>query len=220
MYRSSTLPLSIPSCKGRLQRCASWLAAAVLGTVVATSVARAQPEVRFVAATAAHQTATKSYEAIWQRDGDRIVAAFEAITCLPFAEPEVGAIIDDAVSHSGGPNHPMSLRASYGTDVKRSTLVHELGHRHLWQLPERLDDLDGHETLFLILDRVWATVWGDAFAAERVRDESSWRASYDYAAAWQRVRALGLDERARLWNRLLVLNGFAGDCRVQPARSR
>jgi hypothetical protein len=197
-----------------------WVRTALIGACVATGIAQAQPEVRFIAATAAHASAAKSYEAIWQRDGDRIVAAFEAITCLPFAERHVGAIIDDAVSHSGGRDHPMSLRASYGTDVKRSTLVHELGHRHLWQLPERLDDFDGHETLFLILDRVWATVWGDAFAAERVRDESSWLASYDYGAAWQRVRSLTLDERARLWNRLLALNGFPSDCHVEAAGPR
>lgn len=177
--------------------------------------AAAEIELRFLAATAAHESAARAYRAIWEADGARILEAFEAATCLPFAERDVAAIVDDAVSHSGGPEHPMSLRASYGQDVKRATLVHELGHRHLWQLAERLDDLDGHETLFLILDRVWAAVWGEDFAAERVRDESSWLASYDYGAAWQRVRSLARDERVLLWNRLLALNGFAGGCRLE-----
>jgi hypothetical protein len=100
----------------------------------------------------------------------------------------------------------MGLRASYDLDVKRATLVHELGHRHLWQLAERLTDVDGHRTLYLILDRVWADVWGEEFAAARVQGEATWRASYDYAAAWQWARALTIDERGVLWNRLLALN--------------
>jgi hypothetical protein len=187
------------------------LLAGVCALLGVTSAA-AQTELTFLAATAAHESAARAYRAIWEADGERILEAFEAATCLPFAERDVAAVIDDAVSHSGGPEHPMSLRASYGQDVKRATLVHELGHRHLWQLTERLEYLDGHETLYLILDRVWAAVWGEDFAAQRVRDESSWLASYDYGAAWQRVRSLERDERALLWNRLLELNGFAGGC--------
>lgn len=195
----------------------SW--AACLCALLGMGSAAAQTELTFLAATAAHESAARAYRAIWEADCARIIEAFEAATCLRFAERHVAAIIDDAVSHSGGPQHPMSLRASYGQDVKRATLVHELGHRHLWQLAERLDDVDGHETLYLILDRVWSAVWGEEFAAQRVRDESSWLASYDYAGAWQRVRSLDREERVLLWNRLLVLNGFPGGCGVD-ARSR
>jgi len=74
-------------------------------------------------------------------------------------------------------------------------------------LTERLDDLDGHRTLYLVLDRVWADVWGEEFATERVQGESSWRASYDYAAAWAWVREMTPDQRSVLWNRLLAMNG-------------
>jgi len=161
----------------------------------------------FIASTAAHEHAARNYRAIWAEDGERIVAALEARTCLPFQETTVAAVIDDAVSHSGGPEYPMGLRASYDLDVKRATLVHELGHRHLWQLSERLDGVDGHQTLYLILDRVWTDVWGEQFAAERIRGESSWRASYDYAAAWNWATKMTADERSRLWNRLLAMNG-------------
>ena len=173
----------------------------------AAAAAHAQTSVKFVASTAAHEHAARAYRSIWERDGERIVAALEARTCMPFQETSVAAVIDDAVSHSGGPEHPMGLRASYDLDVKRATLVHELGHRHLWQLTERLDGVDGHQTLYLILDRVWADVWGEEFAAERVRGESTWHASYDYAAAWDWARQMTPDERSRLWNRLLALNG-------------
>jgi hypothetical protein len=179
--------------------------------LITSHLLRAQ-EFEFIASSAAHEHAVRAYRTIWSEYGERIVAALEARTCLPFSEPKVAAIIDDGISHSGGPEHPMQLRASYATDVKQSTLVHELGHRHLWQLVERLDDLDGHMTLYLVLDRVWEDVWGKTFAEERARGESDWRGGYDYAAAWTWARSLSADERARLWSELLVINGFPAGC--------
>ena len=173
---------------------------------LAAAAAQAQPTVEFVASTPAHESAARAYRAIWEQDGARIIAALEARTCMRFPETAVAAVVGDEVSDSGGPEHPMSLRASYGLDVKRATLVHELAHRHLWQLTERLDDLDGHHTLYLILDRVWADVWGPEFAAARVRGESTWNATYDYAAAWTWARKLSVDQRGVLWNRLLTMN--------------
>ncbi|HET7924851.1 MAG TPA: hypothetical protein VFL30_08120, partial [Rhodanobacteraceae bacterium] len=153
-----------------------------------------------------HESAARAYRAIWEQDGARIIAALEARTCMRFPESAVAAVVGDAVSDSGGPEHPMSLRASYDLDVKRATLVHELAHRHLWQLTQRLDDVDGHQTLYLILDRVWADVWGKEFAAARVRGEASWQATYDYAAAWNWASKLTVDQRGVLWNRLLTMN--------------
>lgn len=188
-----------------------------LAAVVVLTGARASAqltEVDFVASTPAHRSATLDYRAIWDAYGTRIVAALEARTCLAFAETEVAAVIDDAVSHSGGPEHPMRLRATYAASSKQSTLVHELGHRHLWQLTERLEGIDGHMTLYLVLDRVWADVWGEQFAAERVAGESSWRSEYDYGSAWAWARSLAPRERVRIWNRLLAMNGFAAGCEV------
>ena len=180
---------------------------AAIGWLAAATTSHAQPAVEFTATTAAHESAARAYRAIWEQDGARIVAALEAETCMKFPEDAVAALVGDDVSDSGGPEHAMSLRASYDLDVKRATLVHELAHRHLWQLAQRLDDVDGHRTLDLILDRVWADVWGEEFAAARVRGETSWRASYDYAAAWKWATKLTVDERGILWNRLLALNG-------------
>lgn len=178
-----------------------------LVTWLAAATANAQPAVEFVAATPAHESAARAYRAIWEQDGARIIAALEAETCMKFPETAVAALVGDEVSDSGGPEHAMSLRASYDVDVKRATLVHELAHRHLWQLAQRLDDVDGHRTLDLILDRVWSDVWGEQFAAARVRGEASWQASYDYAAAWGWANKLTVDQRGILWNRLLALNG-------------
>jgi hypothetical protein len=184
--------------------------------VLVAALLAAQPssavEVEFVALSAADQWDARTYRAIWDEFGERIVAAFEAVTCLPFSEPRIPAIVANDVSHSGGPAHPMQLRATYGRAVKQATLVHELGHRHLWQLAERLDGIDGHMTLYLVLDRVWAQVWGEDFAAQRIRGESDWLASYDYGKAWRWAAALKRDERTKLWNQLLAMNGFASGC--------
>lgn len=180
--------------------------------------ANAQVDVVFTAFTAVDEYDARTYRAIWDEYGQRIVAALESQTCLPFVESTVRATVAEAVSHSGGPEHPMRLRASYARSIKQSTLVHELGHRHLWQLEERLAHVDGHMTLYLILDRVWAQVWGREFARKRVRGESRWDG--EYADAWAWARALTPAERARLWNRLLAINGFAHDCKSPPGEAR
>ena len=198
--------------RNRLQP--AWVVPALL--LLATGGAQAQTEVVFIPATAALPYAARAYREIWDENGERIVAALETRTCLPFPETSVTAMVDDAVSHSGGPDRPMRLRASYMLDVKKSTLVHELGHRHLWQLAARLDDIDGHMTLYLVLDRVWADVWGENFADERVAGEANWGA--DYAAAWDWARSLSSEQRTRLWNRLLAMNGFPTGCQQYSRR--
>lgn len=187
--------------------------AVLTGVLVVAAAARAQ-DMQFIPSTAAHGYAVRAYQAIWDEYGDAIVAALESRTCLRFPERNVSAIIADATSNSGGPEHPMRLRASYAPEVKQSTLVHELGHRHLWQLEERLEEVDGHKTLYLVLDLVWEDVWGKAFAEERVRDESDWQANYDYAEAWIWARSLDANERTQLWNELLLLNGISDNCGV------
>jgi hypothetical protein len=183
------------------------LVAALLGASAARAV-----EVEFAPLTPADQWDARTYRAIWNEYGDRIVAAFEAVTCMPFVEPRVAAVVANDVSHSGGPEHPMQLRATYARAVKQGTLVHELGHRHLWQLAERLEGVDGHRTLYLVLDRIWARVWGEDFAAQRIATESEWEASYDYGDAWRWAQSLTRAERARLWDELLARNGFPSGC--------
>ena len=178
----------------------------LLVALLIASVAQAQMDVVFIASSAADEYDANVYRAIWDEYGERVVDALETVTCLPFPESSVSATVADAVSHSGGPEHPMRLRRSYLRKEKESTLAHELGHRHLWQLAERLDEVDGHKTLYLILERVWVDVWGEEFAENRVRGESDWHEKY--ADAWAWARSLGSEERARLWNQLLVMNGF------------
>ncbi len=181
-----------------------------IAALLAAGAAHAQVEVVFMPLSRADAYDTGTYRSIWEDYGQRIIEALERRTCLPFSEPYVSATVAEATSNSGGPEHAMRLRASYRRAVKQSTLVHELGHRHLWQLEERLDDVDGHMTLYLILDRVWADVWGQDFAEERVRGEAEW--DEDYEAAWAWSRSLEPEERARMWSRLLRMNGFSDRC--------
>ena len=182
------------------------------GVLLIVDTTQAKVQIDFIPVSTEQERDAKVYRSIWDEYGERIVRAFETWTCMPFSEPRVSALVAEAVSHSGGPEHPMQLRASYFRSVKQSTLVHEIGHRHLWQLAERLDGIDGHMTLYLILDRVWADVWGEKFAEDRIRDESAWYARYDYAAAWAWARSLKSEERAEMWNKLLAMNGFPADC--------
>lgn len=156
MRRSLNVPLWIP---------------VLLSQLVAVT-ATAQVHVEFTPSTLADEYDTRVYREIWGEYGQRLIDALEARSCMRFSEPKVEATVADATSNSGGPDHPMRLRRTYIRNEKESTLAHELGHRHLWQLEERLDDVDGHMTLYLILDRVWADVWGEAFAEERIRGES------------------------------------------------
>lgn len=174
-----------------------------------TSQASAQIDAVFTSTGIDVEYAARMYREIWNQHGKDIVAVLEKRTCLPFDEPLVEAIVTEDTSNSGGPEHPMTLRASYVREVKQSTLVHELGHRHLWKLEERLDEVDGHMTLFLVLDRVWADIWGEDFAEKAVVNETGWHDRY--AEAWAWAQSLGDDERARLWQELLSLNGF-GSC--------
>ena len=182
----------------------AWIAALAAGRALG------QVEVVFSAAPPLYEYYANRYRTIWEEDGERIIAALEARTCMPFSEPSVRATVADAVSHSGGQDSPMRLRFSYTRNEKKSTLVHELAHRHLWQLEKRLDDIDGHMTLYLVLEQVWADVWGEEFADARVQGESGW--DEDYESAWAWARSMTSDERMQLWNRLLAMNGFPGNC--------
>ncbi|HEY5622405.1 MAG TPA: hypothetical protein VIV14_01505 [Gammaproteobacteria bacterium] len=178
-----------------------------IGLSLIAGTARAQIEAVFNPTGPGVEYAARMYREIWAEHGEQIIAALEARSCLPFDEPVVEAIVAERTSNSGGPEHPMTLRASYVRDVKQATLVHELGHRHLWKLEERIDDVDGHQTLFLVLDRVWADLWGEDFAAAAVANETEWHERYEEAWAW--ARSLTENQRERLWDELLSLNGFA-----------
>jgi hypothetical protein len=140
--------------------------------------------------------AAEAYRRLWTEDGSKIIEAMERVSGLRFLETHVTAVIFEGPSRSGAGDVPMYLRASYPTDVKRATLVHEHGHRLIAQLRNRPPDLDEHRVLFLFLYEVWESLWGKDFADEQVRIESGRTGLYDYETAWKWALSISKEERA------------------------
>ena len=100
----------------------------------------------------------------------------------------------------------MLLRASYQTDTKRGTLVHELGHRLAADVPFKSDH---HELIFLFVYDVWVDLWGQEFADSQVKVEGLRKGIVDYEGIWKRTLAIPAAERARR------LREITGQSRVQ-----
>lgn len=158
--------------------------------------------------------ATKEYQEIWQTDGEKIVSVMTKISGLEFQDNHIKAIVYEGVSRSGrNVNMPMRLRASYPLEVKKGTLIHELGHRLLFpivdpakenlQFDETNKDLDSHQILFLILYEVWTELYGKEFADKNVEIESRRKGIYDYEKAWCWALNLEKDERAEIFADLI-----------------
>jgi hypothetical protein len=129
--------------------------------------------------------AAKEYQTIWQTDGDKIVKAMEKVSGLKFKETEIEAVVYEGVSWSGRQgSSPMKMRASYPTDTKKATLIHELGHRHIVDLRISTPDLDEHRVLFLFLYDLWTQLYGKEFADTQVAVEKRRRGLYPEAWDW------------------------------------
>jgi len=99
----------------------------------------------------AFDTATDEYRRIWAAEGGRIIEAMERISTLRFPEKRVHVEIYEGTSFAGlrmnkdgipvGTNGPVRMRASYPGDVKKGTLIHELGHRNECSAQE---EAEGH----------------------------------------------------------------------------
>ena len=143
--------------------------------------------------------ATQEYQKIWDEEGEKIVSVWEQKTGLQFRETFINAIIFEGVSHSV----PLSLRASYSFDIKKATLVHEMGHRVLYKkvkLPE-FSSIEIHKCLNLCLYDVLIELYGKEFADIIVLDESK---RPMYKEAWDWARAFNEEERRKKFSELLV----------------
>ena len=140
--------------------------------------------------------ATEEYRGIWQTEGTRMLDAMEQVTGLKYAEKEVNVIVFEGVSSSGYQNIPMRMRASYTTEIKKATLIHELGHRLNSQIRGAPKDIDEHRLLFLWLYDVWIKLYGREFADNAVKVESARKGIYDYETAWKWALAMTAEERA------------------------
>ncbi|HKY05960.1 MAG TPA: hypothetical protein VJQ56_13780, partial [Blastocatellia bacterium] len=118
-----------------------------------TSIGGQQPTLRlnFTPESERFSEAAKQYRSIWDAEGKRIVETMEQVSGLKFRETEVQVIVYEGASNSGFGDKPMKMRASYPEDVKKATLVHELGHRLISQLTTWPKELDAHRVLLLYL---------------------------------------------------------------------
>jgi len=118
------------------------------------------------------------------------------LTFADIGDTDVTAIVFEGVSNSGFREKPMHLRASYPTDTKRATLMHELGHRlesNLFRASE-----DDHSYLFLWLYTAWVAAYGESFAREQVAVEK--RRGGVYPAAWDVALTLSPRDREARWD--------------------
>ncbi len=125
--------------------------------------------------------ATKKYQSIWQEDGNLIITALETAGKMKFKESIINAIVFEGMSHS----HPLSLRASYSSDVKKGTLVHELAHRLVVGNNLKSNNpLEAHKLINNILYDSWVLLYGKEFADTMVKIESERTPMYKEAWKW------------------------------------
>lgn len=159
-----------------------------------------------VSGTAEYETGAEEYRQIWAEQGENIIRAFKEVTGLDFKQDIIDVIVYEGPSASGDLRHPMKLRASNTYIVKQGALIHELGHRLIAPVHNRLEVLDEHQTLNLFLYDVWCQVFDKTFADKLVEFESNLKGRYDYAATWQWFFTLSPEEKKRLWEEFVSLN--------------
>jgi hypothetical protein len=150
--------------------------------------------------------ATKQYQEIWNAEGSKMIGAMEIVSGLRFVETDIPVIVFEGASSSGFRDSPMKLRASYPEEVKKATIIHELGHRLNSQLKNRPKDIDEHRVLFLYLYDVWAKLYGRSFADRMVEVEKKRKGLYDYETAWNWALSLSEEERAAKFKEILKNN--------------
>ena len=144
--------------------------------------------------------AAKEYQNIWDADGEKIVAALTKWSGLAWKEDKIEAKTFEGISHS----HPLELRSSRTFEVKKATLVHELGHRLLSSHNLRhLDGQDSHQVLDLFLYDVWVELYGKDFADEMVKFESNLKGVSDYEGMWKDALAKTQGERQEILRQII-----------------
>lgn len=154
----------------------------------------------------AFEPAAGEYRQIWSQDGDRIIKTFTEVTGLDFKQESIEVIVYEGPSFSGNRTKPMKLRASLDYEVKQGTLLHELAHRLISPLPQRIETLDEHQTLNLYLYDVWSGLYGQDFATMMVEFESNLQGTYNYKATWQWFLKLSATEKKTWWETFKRLN--------------
>lgn len=140
--------------------------------------------------------ACSEYQSIWNSDGPSIVQAYKEITGLTLEEDRIAVLVYEGVSFSGrNQSDAMKLRASYEYDVKKGTLIHELGHRLTFAIQNDSSE-EEHRFLNLFLYDVWQSIYGKDFADMMVAVES--RRTDMYKRAWEYALAMDFNERQKI----------------------
>lgn len=176
-------------------------------------LAAAHPPVSFIPAGPLLSAPTDEYRAIWEAEGERIVAAMEKLTGIPFPDEPIEVIVSEGSPMTAFDGRSMRLRAAYTPTYKKSTLVHEMGHRLSFMLP-RTPELDDHRLLYLFLYDAWTDLYGQAFADRMARIER--RIGPAYAEAWDWALAMTREERQGRLAALRALRLSRASTELQP----
>ncbi|MEI6490781.1 MAG: hypothetical protein WCO16_03395 [bacterium] len=138
--------------------------------------------------------ATKEYEAIWEKEANRIIEVFNKVTGLSLLENRIACVVYEGMSMSGGTvNDLMKLRASYNSDEKKGTLVHELSHRLVLNIKNHPEDLNSHQVIYLFLYDTWIELYGEEFAKKMLEIEK--RRTDMYKKAWEWAMSFSKQQR-------------------------
>jgi len=150
--------------------------------------------------------AVKVFQQIWVEDGEKITQKWEEVTGLKFIETEINAVVADLKSCS----HPLTLRYSNELDIKKSTLVHELGHRILYKRGSSAGDktsFERHKFLFLALYDVFLELYGQEFTSKIIAWDSQLgkdKGQSMYEDAWQwALKYKTKEERQKVFKEIL-----------------
>lgn len=166
-------------------------------------------KIKFKSESEQFDTASEEYEKIWESDGVKITEVSERVSSLKFPEINLGVTVFEGVSTLSWDdegNFSMKIRASYPADIKKATIVHELGHLLLAQIRKRPVELDEHRILFLFLYDVWTELYGINFADRAAEVEKKRRGRYDYDSAWTWALSLNKEERGQKLKEIIWQN--------------
>lgn len=142
--------------------------------------------------------AAKEYQAIWKKDGEKIIGAIEKVSGLRFKTKIINALTFDGISYSV----PLQLESNYNLEQKRGTIIHELCHRllvdnnfYIGKQPS-IDQFEFvvHKIVYLILYDVWVFLYGEGFAKKELKHEKSYN-SKPHNDAWNWALSLTKEER-------------------------
>lgn len=149
------------------------------------------------------ETSVREYQNIWSESGDAILEAIHKISGLEIKETEIHAIVRESMSQA----YPLTLRASYKSNTKYATIIHELLHRlfndsGIFVLKNAPKDggLLSHKVVNLVLYDIWIELKGKDFADEEMRVESSRTEIYEHAWSW--ALAMTIEERKAIFTKL------------------